>query len=184
MIKGERALRVFCASMADVFDNEVDQGHRAQLWALIRDTPALTWQILTKRIGNVTKMLPGDWGAGYSNVHLGISVVTQEEVERDVPKLLATPARVRFLSVEPMLEAINVTPWIGGREREISLVIAGGESGTKARPMALAWVRSLRDQCREAGVAFFLKQLSQANSQTFRDLHTFPSDLQIQEFPK
>src|SRR5215472_16751824 len=79
---------VFCASMADVFDNEVDQAMRDRLWSLIRQTAKLDWIVLTKRIGNAPEMLPKDWGGGYPNVWLLISV-DQAGLERDLPKLLA-----------------------------------------------------------------------------------------------
>lgn len=103
-----RRIRVFCASMADVFDKDAPDGARDRLWSLIKETPHLDWQILTKRIGNASRMLPADWGNGYPNVWLGISVVNQEEVDRDIPKLLNTPARVRWLSIEPLLGPITL----------------------------------------------------------------------------
>jgi protein gp37 len=141
--------RVFCASMADVFDNEVGQEHREQLWALIRATPALDWLVLTKRIGNVPAMLPADWGGvGYANVWLGATIVNQAEADRDVPKLLAVPARVRFLSCEPLLGRIELP---SSNPPRVHWVIVGGESGPRARPMHPDWARSLRDQCVAAG---------------------------------
>ena len=90
--------RVFCASLADVFDNHASimPEWRADLWALIRATPNLDWLLLTKRPGNIAKMLPPDWGDGYANVWLGCTVVNQDEADRDIPKLLAVPAKVRF----------------------------------------------------------------------------------------
>jgi len=87
--------RVFCASMADVFDKNSPPGAREKLWELIRQTPRLRWLLLTKRIGNAPSMLPPDWDRGYPNVAIGISVVTQKEVDRDVPKLLDIPAWIR-----------------------------------------------------------------------------------------
>ena len=107
MLAGIRP-RVFCASLADVFDNEVNPAWRIRLFALIEKTPHLDWLLLTKRIGNVPKMLPMDWGTGWPNVWLGISVVNQEEADRDIPKLLRIPARIRFLSMEPLLGAVNL----------------------------------------------------------------------------
>lgn len=106
-----RRRRVFCASLADVFDNEVDPAWRAKLFALIASTPNLDWMLLTKRIGNVAKMIeaPGMQKCGLpDNVWLGATVVNQEEADRDIPKLLATPARVRFLSLEPLLEPVDL----------------------------------------------------------------------------
>lgn len=122
--------RVFCASMADVFDNHPGVGAaRARLFQLIRETPNLDWLLLTKRIGNVRKMIEeaADWhfdngdrnvcgwltawyreGISPANVWLGASIVNQEEADRDIPKLLATPARIRFLSCEPLLGPIDL----------------------------------------------------------------------------
>jgi protein gp37 len=185
--------RVFCASLADVFDNEVPEAWRVDLFCLIRDTPNLDWLLLTKRIGNVRAMMqrvcdevyPFDPVLMPPNVQLGATVVNQEEADRDIPKLLATPARVRFLSMEPLLGPTDLgahlyeccgSPiedtggeYMGQREALSSCcgnhepsgldwVIVGGESGPQARPMHPDWVRSLRDQCAAAGVPFLFKQ--------------------------
>jgi len=179
--KHRRRQRVFCASLADVFDNEVDQKWRRDLFDIIELTPNLDWLLLTKRIGNVVRMLPShDWAAR-GNVWLGATIVNQEEADRDIPKLLAVPARVRFLSMEPLLGPVNLTdvpmpesghgyheysPVITGnplkrsqlRKPKIDWVIVGGESGPGARPMHPKWVRSLRDQCQAADVPFLFKQ--------------------------
>lgn len=120
-----RRQRVFCASLADVFDNEVDSTWRSELFMLISETPNLDWLILTKRIGNASKMLPAwyqdpdAWefgnGVAHPNVWLGATVVNQEEADRDIPKLLAVPAAKRFLSMEPLLGPVDigkyVAPW-------------------------------------------------------------------------
>ena len=103
-----RRRRVFCASLSDVFDNKVDPTWRDELWALIRETPNLDWLLLTKRVGNVLAMLPSDWDTGYPNVWLGISVVNQEEADRDISKLVAVPSKIRFLSMEPLLGPITI----------------------------------------------------------------------------
>lgn len=173
--------RVFCASLADVFDNEVDSMWRADLFQLISDTPHLDWLLLTKRIGNVAKMLPvwyedpDAWphghGLAHGNVWIGATICNQEEADRDIPKLLAVPAAKRFLSMEPLLGPVYL-PFDRLREwnrialmnqqahatSRIDWVIVGGESGHYARPMHLDWVRSLCDQCEAAGVAFLFKQ--------------------------
>lgn len=148
--------RVFCGSMCDVFDNaSVDT--QAKLWNLIMVTPALDWLLLTKRIGNAAKMLPGLWlNRPLQNVWLGATVVNQEEADRDVRKLLQTPAAIRFLSIEPMLGPIDLIPWL--YTERLNWVIVGGESGPKARPMYQEWVQSVRDQCVSAEVPFFFKQ--------------------------
>jgi protein gp37 len=166
--------RIFCASLADVFDNAVPVEWRADLFALIRETPYLDWLLVTKRIGNVRAMLPADWGSGYPNVWLLITVTDQIEVDRDIPKLLRVQAAVRGLSVEPMLGSIDLSlcfdlyqyedgdVW---RSRNMSRplhspdwVIIGGESGPNARPMHPQWARELRDQCVAADVPFLFKQ--------------------------
>jgi len=192
-----RRFRVFCASLADVFDNAVDPDWRAHLFCLIAATPHLDWLLLTKRIGNARPMIaeasatvehynsgiaPWTTAAPWPNVWLGATVVNQAEADRDLPKLLAVPARVRFLSIEPMLGPIDLDViQVGGGDFEIyplrgttgctdwdsnpipdipplSWVICGGESGPHARPMHPDWARSLRDQCAAAGVPFLFKQ--------------------------
>jgi len=161
-----RRQRVFCASLADVFDNEVDPQWRADLFALINATPHLDWLLLTKRIGNVPAMVSIIPGWVPPNVWLGATVVNQTEADRDIPKLLAVPARVRFLSIEPMLGPISFEGLFASQRvndgtnalEALSWVICGGESGPGARPMHPEWARSLRDQCAAAGVPFLFKQ--------------------------
>jgi protein gp37 len=161
-----RRPRVFCASMADVFDKDAPETERHRLWQLIRGTPELDWLLLTKRIGNVPRYMPGDWQAfGLpANVWLGATVVNQEEADRDIPKLLELPARVRFLSIEPMLGPVRIPVWRVdvGRPDPFGIglhwVIAGGESGPQARPMHPDWPRALRNQCITMGVPFHFKQ--------------------------
>lgn len=188
-----RRARVFCASLADVFDNHgsIADQWRDDLWRLIWDTPHLDWLLLTKRPQNIAKMLPKDglvhpsWGKGWPNVWLGTTVENQVEADRRIPNLLSVPAKVRFLSCEPLLGPVDLTkvgfwkpcyigeyggaghewltalniPTLNNQTRsQIHWVICGGESGPGARPMHLAWARSLRDQCQAAGVAFHFKQ--------------------------
>lgn len=174
-----RRRRVFCASLADVFDNEVPAQWRIELLRLILETPDLDWLLLTKRIGNAAAMLEAAFRAIHhgregwadnvpSHVWLGITVVNQPEFDRDFPKLQRVPAAVRFLSVEPMLGPIQASNASRRSDGVASLgrpaleglhwVICGGESGPKARPMHPDWARSLRDQCAAASVPFLFKQ--------------------------
>lgn len=161
-----RRQRVFCASLADVFDNQVPEAWRDELIGLIVDTPHLHWLLLTKRIGNVPKMLKPEAWEHLQHVWLGATVVDQAEAERDVPKLLQVPARVRFLSIEPMLGPISFDGLFASARvndgtnalEALDWVICGGESGPGARPMHPEWARSLRDQCQAAGVPFLFKQ--------------------------
>lgn len=142
--------RVFCASLADVFDNEVPQEWRDDLWALIRETPNLRWLLLTKRIGNAPDMLPRDWP--YPNAGIGATIVTQKEWDRDYPKLALLPAAFHFVSDEPTLADIDI-----GDARP-DWIITGGESGGGFRPLNMDYVRSMRDQCARNGITFHHKQ--------------------------
>lgn len=174
-----RRQRVFCASLADVFDNAAAPQWRVDLFRLIAMTPSLDWLLLTKRIGNASEMikqavdgarcarLPNktpQWP--WPNVWIGATVCSQEEADRDIPKLLDVPARVLFLSIEPMLGPIHLPTakafglhGFGVHVRGVDWVICGGESGPNARPMHPNWALSLRDQCAAAGVPFLMKQM-------------------------
>jgi protein gp37 len=152
---GERPF-VFCASLADVFDNEVDPQWRADLFELIRATPNLVWLLLTKRIGNAVVMSEAAGGLP-GNVALGATMANQLEYDRDRMKLAAAKAALSplftFGSFEPMLGMVimdkNAPDWI----------IVGGESGGNARPMSLNWARDMRDQAAALGRVFNFKQV-------------------------
>ena len=144
--------RVFCASMADVFEERAPEGERLRLWKLIAETPHLDWQLLTKRPERIAEGLPLDWGSGYCNVWLGTSVEDERVIGR-IRHLQAITAVVRFLSLEPLIGPLNNLPLEG-----IHWAIVGGESGHGARPIKEEWVLSIREQCRAAETAFFFKQ--------------------------
>lgn len=181
---GERR-RVFCASVADVFEDRADlDAHRERLWALIKATPGLDWLLLTKRPERMAAWAQShDWPA---NAWAGTSVEDQRAADERIPHLLRVPARVRFLSCEPLLGPVDLSEWMAPSSdllpghhwaeclclkidpsdrpclvceiRGIHWVIVGGESGRHARPMHPDWARGLRDQCVAAGVAFHFKQ--------------------------
>jgi protein gp37 len=149
--------RVFCASLADIFeDNPQVYDWRYDVYSLTEATPWLNWLLLTKRPENVIDMVPPVWAFRQwpHNVWIGTSVENQAAADKRLPILTCIPAPVRFLSCEPLLGPVDLSPWL----RRISWVIAGGESGTQARPMGPDWARSLRDQCQAAGVPFLFKQ--------------------------
>lgn len=168
---------VFCLSLGDVWDVEVDDLWRYELMQTIEATPALTWLLLSKRIGNAARMTRPE--AGHrplpANAALGATMVNQKEWDRDAAKLeearQRTGAKFTFASVEPMLEPMlirgNMPDW----------VICGGESGPGARD----WdgfadaARALRDQCAEQGTAFFMKQMPKKRP--------IPADLLVRQFP-
>ena len=174
--------RVFCASLADWLDNEVPIEWLADLLDLIRRTPDLDWLLLTKRPQvwqkrmqeaqdfhfdhgdrNVTGWLQ-DWrkhGIAPANVWLGVSVEDQQRADERIPELLKIPAKVRFLSVEPLLERVDLNvAGAGGRTdtSAIDWVIIGGESGTPRRDCGVEAIESVAQQCVVAGVPVFVKQ--------------------------
>jgi protein gp37 len=142
--------------MADVFEprSELDPW-REKLWGLIEKTPHLDWLLLTKRPGHIKHVYP--WAKQpRDNVWLGTTAENQRWADRRIERLLSVEAKLRFLSCEPLLSAIDLTPWL--QAHEIGWVIAGGESGRLARPTHPNWIRSLRDQCRHHNVPFHFKQ--------------------------
>jgi protein gp37 len=158
--KAGRRFRVFCASLADVFEDRRDlDAPRARLFELIESTPHLDWQLLTKRIDRVMEMVPESWCDGFpSNVWMGTSVEDQRRANERIPELKNIPARVRFLSAEPLIESIATPLAMHGLER-IHWVIVGGESGDGARPFNVEWARQIIRLCSAAGAACFIKQL-------------------------
>jgi len=177
---------VFVCSMGDLFHPMVDNSFITRVMGIVRQTPHHTYQILTKR-----PHIMRNYFAHHSppdNVWLGVTVCNQAEADEKIPVLLGIPATVRFVSVEPMLEPVDLrldwrndtARWDSvGRElplRRISWVICGGETGANARPMNPDWARSLRDQCKVCDVPFFFKQMAKRQP--------IPDDLLIREFPK
>lgn len=162
---------VFCASLADVFDNDVSPGWRRDLFELIEATPNLTWLLLTKRVGNVRKMAPDLLPR---NAAIGATMVNQKEYDRDRMTLVDVKRTLdplfTFASVEPMLGPIILDKFAP------DWVICGGESGAGAREMDPAWSRSLRDQCAALGRSFFFKQMTRKAA--------IPPDLMVRQLPR
>lgn len=209
---GERH-RVFCASLADVFEGPdtmrredweaVTVARSMLMCELIPSTPNLDWLILTKRPEHAVDwengFIPRTWARQFPpNVWLGTSVEDQQRADERIPLLLQTPAAVRFLSVEPMLEPVDLRhiqhdgtveidaltgdhgvnrPLAGRSDSRIHWVIVGGESGPGARPCDVLAVQSIIDQCKEAGVSVFVKQLgSRPMLGDIGDPHGWPTD--------
>jgi protein gp37 len=177
--------RVFCASLADWLDDEVPIEWLVDLLSLIHATEGLDWLLLTKRPENWKERIEAaadtlrgndskwplmcllNWwieGNAPRNVWIGTTVEDQERADIRIPDLLEIPAKVRFLSCEPLLGPLNLEPAfsfireVHHKDTPIHWVICGGESGLNARPMLPNWARSLRDQCAAAGVSFLFKQ--------------------------
>lgn len=204
---------IFTCSWSDWFIDLADEW-RDEAWAIIKATPQHTYQILTKRPERILGHLPDDWGNGYTNVWIGVSVENQAAANERIPLLLEVPAAVRFLSCEPLLSNVKISDWFYPREligmtvsnldetkyssleQEIHWVIVGGESGNEIgkyryRPSELQWYYDIINQCIEAGVPVFVKQLGTHLSKQLglKDRHggnidEFPAGLQIRQFPK
>jgi protein gp37 len=189
---GERR-RVFCASMADVFeDHPMLVAERIQLWALIGSTPNLDWLLLTKRPENITRMVPQKWlDRAQPNVWYGTSVENEDYVGR-ISHLQQIPAVVRFVSYEPALGPVNWlhNTWLSA----IDWLIIGGESGPGARPFNIDWARASIAACAFGGVAPFVKQLGsnpvdsagmslKLKSYKGDDMDEWPVSLVWREFP-
>ncbi len=142
---------IFTCSWSDWFIEKADEW-RNEAWEIIRATPHHTYQILTKRPERIREHLPKDWGKGWKNVWLGVSIENQN-LEKRAAVLQEVPAHIRFISAEPLIGPIEFSDLSG-----IHWLITGGESGPNSRPMDLAWVRAIRKQCKKSKVAFFHKQ--------------------------
>lgn len=158
-LKWKEPALVFTCSWSDWFHEDAD-AWRDDAWAIIKATPHLTYQILTKRPERMREHMPKDWGNGYPNVWLGTSVENQRWVER-INALAAVPSVVRFVSAEPLLGPLDLLSFSGETApiARLDWIIVGGESGPDARPMHELWAKDILNQCRMYGVAFFLKQL-------------------------
>lgn len=173
---GERA-RVFCMSMGDWAEGRPEQApHLERLWALIENTPWLDWLMLTKRPQLISKLCP----ISGPRIWQGTTTETQAWLDLRWGHLKRVVSEIYWLSIEPLFERIVLPDdflALGKR----GWVIVGGESGSHARPMNPEWARSLRDQCRDAGVPFHMKQMS---GRTKEALAAIPEDLRIREFPE
>lgn len=218
-LRWKRPRRIFVNSMSDLFHENLSFRDIAYVFHIMtgeasyEPAPEHIYQILTKRAGRMRQFF--EWLAALSDneeavlvalrdcyrygpprrVWLGVSVEDQERADERIPDLLATPATVRFLSCEPLLGSLDLSPWLETMGK-ISWAIIGAESGPRARPFDLSWARSLRDQCVGANVACFVKQLGQTprnngngwdvirlKHRAGADPAEWPADLRVQEFP-
>jgi len=199
-LKWKKPKKVFLCSMGDLFGDDVPAEFIDEILEVIAACPQHTFILLTKRPGNietkfyeVTEGNPcRELGGGdyLPNLWLGVTAEDQKTADQRIPTLLQIPAAVRFVSVEPMLGPVDLWPFFSVVDKfgepsgprcdpdgspAIKWVICGGETGPGARPMDPDWARSLRDQCREAGVPFFMKKMSGGL--------TPPPDLMVRQWP-
>lgn len=153
-LKNQEKYRVFTCSMSDFFHQGADEW-RSEAWRIIRECQSLNWLILTKRADRILTQLPDDWGDGYPNVWLGTTIGHPSMLSR-LDVLAEVPARIKFVSAEPLLAPIA----FGNRLTEVDWVITGCEQAgrNKRRPMDIDWVRDIDRQCRRAGIPHFFKQ--------------------------
>jgi len=194
-LKWKRARKIFVCSQTDLFGEFVGYELIDRVFSVMALCPQHTFQLLTKRAERMHKYVSSATAhdgiitamrrfvAGVAairwplpNVWIGVTAGTQRSADERNPWLVETPAAVRFVSAEPLLEAVKLD--LTG----IDWVIAGGESGYGARPMHPDWARSLRDQCQAAGVAFFMKQWGGVRDKR-HNLSDLPEDIRIREFP-
>jgi len=207
-LKTKKPCTIFVGDMFDLFHEAIPAEMITSVFEVMEAAEQHTFQVLTKRASRIDPVLYGEEGHSYlgggdyvGNVWMGVSVESQKYADERIPLLLQTPAAVRFLSVEPQLEVVDLRRVIDPRfgtcldidalsgiathkddnhsttpTDKIDWVICGGESGPHARPFNLAWAESLRDQCKAAGVAFFMKQ---AGSKPF--IHRFRKDVDFKD---
>lgn len=178
--------RVFAMSLADWADGEVPVEWRNRFWQLVKECDWLDWQLLTKRYLHLGHF-PRDWGDGYPNVWLGVSVESKKYLSR-ATNVLSIPARVHWISAEPLLENVD---WMPCLRDGIDWIVVGGESIQQydARPFEIQWALDVIEQCHSTGKAAFVKQKgSNCVGYQFADKHganplEWLPECQVQEFP-
>jgi len=190
---------VFTCSWSDWFIQEADEW-RPEAWDIIRRTPHLTYQILTKRPERIADNLPPDWGAGYPNVWLSVSAEDQDTFNLRVPILTEILAAVQFLSLEPLLSKINfdhffANGYLPDPLNKINWVIVGGESGNNFgkwvyRPCKIDWIESIVYDCKDLKIPVFVKQLGTDLARRYRlsdrhggNIEEFPLPIRVRQFP-
>lgn len=148
-----RDRRVFINSLSDFFDNAIPSEWRDEAWEMKRQTPGVTWMLLTKRPSNIQKMLPDFWDEIKNSVWIGTTCEDQEALDRNAPHLAGLDC-ITFVSYEPALGPIDIQAY----RDYIDWLICGGESGPNARPMPPLWALQIRDQCQAFGIPFHFKQ--------------------------
>lgn len=202
-LKWDEPRMIFTCSWSDFFIKEADKW-RDEAWEVIRKTPQHKWLILTKRPERILQCLPKDWGKGWDNVWLGVSVENEKTTHR-ILKLFEVPAKIRFLSMEPLLEKVNIMPYLAVSLPDeanktvypIHWVIVGGESGNdvgefRYRKCDPEWIRDIIGKCIHHQVPVFVKQIGTHLAKVYKlrdrtggdfDDPNFPQDFRVRKFP-
>lgn len=191
-LKWEKGKKIFTCSWSDFFIEDADLW-RKDAWDIIRQTPQHSWQILTKRPERILQCLPDDWGDGWDNVWLGVSVENQKYMHR-IEELASIPAKTRFISAEPLLGELDFSNYADALKL-FHWCIVGGESGNdngiwKYRPCELEWVERIIKDLKDTDVAIFIKQMGTSLSKKMRlkdrhggEIEEWPENIQVREFP-
>lgn len=170
---------VYTCFTSDFLLEEADPW-RPQAWDMIRARQDLQFLFVTKRIARFERCVPPDWGGGWEHVHICCTVESQRQAAARLPAFLSAPIRHKSIICEPLLEEMDLTPWLC---QEIELVSVGGESGPDARVCRYQWVQFLSNQCREKGVPFHFRQTGAVFEKDGR-LYRIPRKLQSSQAKK
>jgi protein gp37 len=189
----KKPCKIFVNSMSDLFHEKIPFEFIKRVYEVMLTCQWNTFQVLTKRLERAKNFYGNSGWLASDNIWLGVSVSTQKDADENIPNLLDIPAKVRWVSVEPMLEEIElytssfktkIIPqnfsWI--KSRDIRWVVLGCESGANRRPCKIEWIEKLVEQCKSAGVPVFVKQM-EINGKVTDDVNLFPEHLQNREFP-
>lgn len=147
--------KVYTCMTSDFFIEEADEW-RSEIWDIIKERQDLIFTIITKRIERFEKCIPDDWNEGYNNVTICCTCENQDMADERLPIFLNLPIKHREIIHEPILENINIEPYL--KEEKIEFVTCGGESGNKARPCNYDWILNIREQCKKYNIPFYFKQ--------------------------
>lgn len=161
-LRWKKPRRIFVNSMSDLFHRDIPDEYLKQIWAVMVEADHHVYQILSKRAHRMAYKIKELGLSLPYHIWLGVSVENQEMADSRIPALLEIGVPVRFLSVEPLLDSVDLKAHLGG----LRWVVVGGESGPKARPMKAEWARTVRDQCLDANVAYFFKQVGGRTSKS------------------
>lgn len=187
---------IFVNSMSDLFHKKVSEDFIWEVIEICYQNQKHTFQVLTKRPERAFDVLTKSmwWNnAAPKNIWLGISVENQETADKRIPLLLQTPAAVRWISAEPLLSKLDISQYLPGFngdgfqtgfriDSELDWIVVGCESGPHKRECKIEWIENIVDQCKQANVPVFVKQI-QVNGKVIKDINQFPDHLQIRQYP-